>query len=475
MPAPVKVRFSPAPTGFLHVGSARTALFNWLFARHLAGEFVLRIEDTDQARSRDEWVVGIQDTLRWLGLDWDGPAILQSQRFAEYRAAAEQLCDEGAAYECFCTPEELAARNDAARAEGRAPGHDERCRDRSPDERAALTDAGRPHTLRFRTPDEGASAFIDLIRGEVRVEWSTVTDFVIVRADGTPLFFLANAVDDLEMGITHVIRGEDLLDSTHRVLALRRALDPGPPPAYAHLPLILGPDRSKLSKRHGSVALEELRDAGYLPVALRNYLALLGWSPPDGQEILDTDELVAMFDLDTVTHAAAAFDHQKLDWMNGEWIRRLTIPELETAALPLATPRFGEDLDRELLRAALELGQERATTLGSLLDQADFLFVAEDDFRIEPDSWDKLTRIERVGEILAAVADHLTTCEWTPDAIDPRAVVKDLGIKPRDGLRAVYSAVEGRQAGLPLFDAIYLLGHERALGRIRAAMARLAP
>ena len=476
MPAPVKVRFSPAPTGFLHVGSARTALFNWLFARHLAGEFVLRIEDTDQARSREEWVVGIQDTLRWLGLDWDGPAIRQSQRFAEYRAAAEQLRDEGAAYECFCTPdEELAARNDAARAEGRAPGHDERCRERSPAERAALTDAGRPHTLRFRTPDHGASAFVDLIRGEVRVEWSTVTDFVIVRADGTPLFFLANAVDDLEMGITHVIRGEDLLDSTHRVLALRRALDPGPPPAYAHLPLILGPDRSKLSKRHGSVALEELRDAGYLPVALRNYLALLGWSPPDGEEILDTDELVAMFDLDTVTHAAAAFDHQKLDWMNGEWIRRLTIPELEAAALPLATPRFGEDLDRELLRAALELGQERATTLGSLLDQADFLFVAEDDFRIEPDSWDKLTRIERVGEILAAVADHLTTCEWTPDAIDPRAAVKELGIKPRDGLRAVYTAVEGRQAGLPLFDAIYLLGHERALGRIRAAMTRLAP
>ncbi len=473
MPAPVKVRFSPAPTGFLHVGSARTALFNWLFARHHGGEFILRIEDTDRARSRDEWVVGIQDTLRWLGLDWDGLGVLQSQRFAEYRAAADQLLEGGAAYECFCTPEEIAARNEAARAEGRTPSHDERCRDRSPAERAALTDAGRPRTLRFRTPEEGTSSFVDLIRGEVRVEWSTVTDFVIVRADGTPLFFLANAVDDLEMGITHVIRGEDLLDSTHRVLALRRALDPGSPPAYAHLPLILGPDRSKLSKRHGSVALEELREAGYLPVALRNYLALLGWSPPEGQEILDTDELIATFDLDAVTHAAAAFDHQKLAWMNGEWIRRLTLPELEAAALPLATTRYGDDLDRGLLRAALDLGQERAATLGALLDQADFLYAAEDDFRIAPDSWDKLTKIERVGEILDAVAAHLTTCEWTPGAIDPRAVVEQLGIKPRDGLRAIYTAVEGRHAGLPVFDAICLLGQERALGRIRAAQARL--
>ena len=471
--ASVTVRFSPAPTGSLHVGSARTALFNWLFARHHGGEFRLRIEDTDRARSRSEWVVGIQDTLRWLGLDWDGPVVLQSQRFADYRAASDQLLDEGAAYHCFCTEDELTARRDEARAEGRPPTHDPRCRDRSDQERAALAAAGRPSTVRFRTPEEGISSFLDLIRGEVAVEWSTVTDFVIVRADGTPLFFLANAVDDLAMGVTHVIRGEDLIDSTHRVLALRRALDAGPVPAFGHLPLILGPDRSKLSKRHGAVALEELADTGYLPVALRNYLALLGWAPPDGREVLATDELVEAFDLDAVTHAAAAFDHQKLDWVNGEWIRRLTLPELEAAALPLAAARYGEDFDRELFRAALALGQERATTLTALLDQTDFLFVPDANFRIASDSWDRLVATDRAAEILDVADAHLAECDWTPDAIDLRDRLQSLGFKPRTALRPVYVAVEGRHAGLPLFDSIYLAGRDRARDRIQTARARL--
>jgi glutamyl-tRNA synthetase len=472
MAAPVRVRYSPAPTGMLHVGSVRTALFNWLFARHHNGEFVLRIEDTDAARSRSEWTTGIQDTLRWLGLDWDGNVVLQSQRFAEYRAAAEQLVDEGAAYECLCTSEEIAARTEVAKAEGRSPGYDGQCRDLSPETRETLAAAGRPRTLRFRTPDAGVSSFVDLIRGEVRVEWSSISDFVIVRSDGTPLFFLANAIDDLEMGITHVIRGEDLLDSTHRVLALRAALSAEPPAEYAHLPLILGPDRSKLSKRHGAVAVEELREAGYLPEAVRNYLALLGWAPEDGREVLSTDELIALFDLDAVTHANAAFDHAKLDWMNGEWIRRLTLKELEAAILPLAERRNGDHLDRDLLRGALRIGQERATTLGSLLDQAAFLFV-DDEFVIAPESWEKATRTERAAEIFDAVAAHLRTCEWTPEAIDLRPVLTELGIeKPGKALPAVYAAVEGRHAGLPLFDSIHLLGRDRAIRRLEAARVR---
>lgn len=472
MTAPIRVRFSPAPTGSLHVGSARTALFNWLFARHHGGELVLRIEDTDAARSRPEWVTGIQDTLRWLGLDWDGNAVLQSQRSAQYRAAAEQLLDEGAAYECFCTSEEIGART-AARGSGANPGYDGHCRDLSPEDRRALAGEGRPRTLRVRTPDEGASSFIDLIRGEVRVEWSTIPDFVIVRSDGTPLFFLANAVDDLEMHITHVIRGEDLLDSTHRVLALRAALSTEAPPAYAHLPLILGPDRSKLSKRHGAVGLEELRQAGYLPEALRNYLALLGWAPEDGREVLRTEELVELFDLDAVTHSSAAFDHDKLDWMNGEWIRRLTLKELEAAALPLAEARYGDRLDLDLLRSALELGQERATTLGALLDQADFLFVADDEFVIAPESWEKVLRTERVADILDVVLVHLRAAEWTLDNMDVREALDPLGVKPRKGLPAVYAAVEGRHTGLPLFDSLYLLGRDRSIRRLEAARARL--
>ena len=449
----VRVRFSPAPTGSLHVGSARTALFNWLYARHRGGTFLLRIEDTDQSRSGDPWAAGIEATLGWLGLDWDEPASRQSQRFAAYRAAAEQLLDEGRAYACYCTPEEIAARNDAAVAAGRSPGYD-----------------GRPRTLRFRTPDTGVSRFVDLVRGEIRVEWATIADFVILRSDGTPLFFLANAVDDLAMGISHVIRGEDLLDSTHRILAVRSALSSDPPPVFAHLPLIVGPDRSKLSKRHGAVALEELRAAGYLPAALRNYLALLGWAPEDGRELLDTDELVRAFSLERVTHAAAAFDREKLDWMNGEWIRRLTLPELEAAALPLARARFGDALDVAVLGRALELGQERATTLGALLDQADFLFIPDDEFTVSPEAWAGV-KTERVDDILAAVEDYLAEHDGP---VDLRDAIAALGLKPAKAMPAVYTAIEGRPAGLPLFDSIELLGRDRSLRRVRAARGQRA-
>jgi glutamyl-tRNA synthetase len=472
VPGDIRVRFSPAPSGSLHVGSARTALFNWLFAHHHGGEFLLRIEDTDLARTREEWVTGVEDMLRWLGTEWDGAVVRQSQRFSEYRAAAEQLVDEGAAYECFCTPEEIAARNEAARAAGRSPGYDGHCRDLTAAERAAMAAEGRPRSLRFRTPDQGASMFLDLVRGEVRVEWATISDFVIVRADGTPLFFLANAVDDLEMGITHVIRGEDLLDSTHRILALRAALDPRPPPEYAHLPLIVGPDRAKLSKRHGAVSLEELRDAGYLPVALRNYLGLLGWAPEDGREILDANELVGAFDLKDVTHAAAAFDYEKLDWLNGEWIRRLPLRELEAAILPLAKARYGDRVDLNRLRAALELGQERSSTLGRLLEQSDFLFVDESDFEIEPSAWDRLVGTDRVDEVLAAVERYL---EQLPDGetVDLLPVLDDLGVNRRKTMPAVYAAIEGRPAGLPLFDSIRVLGRDVALARVRRARERL--
>jgi len=469
----VRVRFSPAPTGSLHVGSARTALFNYLFARHHGGVLVLRIEDTDRARSRDEWVVGIQDSLRWLGLDWDEGPVLQSERFAEYRAAADQLLETGRVYECFCTPEELEARNAAAQKEGRQPGYDGHCRDLSPEQRAALAAEGRPRTLRFRTPDEGASSFIDEIRGEVRVEWSAITDFVVVRDDGSPIFFLANAVDDLAMGITHVIRGEDLIDSTHRVLVLRDALGGGPPPVYAHLPLILGTDRAKLSKRHGAVALEDFRDQGYLPEALCNYLSLLGWSPDDGREVMDTDEVIAAFSLEGVTHAAAAFDHPKLDWMNGEWIRRLTLPELEARALPLAEARFGEALDRALLQHALRIGQERAVTLGDLLDQATFLFVDDEQFTIGDEAWARLTAVEDAARVLDLVDEHLATCEWTVEGVNFNELLKSNELKVRKAIPAAYVAIEGRATGLPLFDSLLLLGRDRARARIAAARARL--
>jgi glutamyl-tRNA synthetase len=471
---PPRVRFSPAPTGSLHVGGAHTALFNWLFARNAGGSYALRIEDTDVARSRPEWVDGIRDALGWLGLDWDEGPILQSTRFDLYRAAADRLTAGGRAYECYCTEEEVRARNDAARAAGRAPGYDGHCRNLGPEQRAALAAEGRPRSLRFRTLDEGISTFDDLIRGEISVEWSTIPDFVIVRSDGTPLFFLANAVDDIDMGITHVIRGEDLLDTTHRVLALREALGTTDRPAYAHLPLIVGSDRAKLSKRHGAVAVEEFRDAGYLPEALLNYLALLGWGPEDGREILDRDEIVREFDLGGVVHSPAFFDHQKLDWMNGEWIRRLDLEDLERRTLPVARARFGDRLDPDALRGALRIGQERAVTLVSLVEQMDFLFVDEQGFVVDPASWERLENAERAGEILDAVTGHVESCPWqSADDLDIRPVFEKLGIKPRKAMHVIYTAVEGRAAGLPLFDSMYLLGRERTLQRLRVARERL--
>ncbi len=331
-----RLRFSPAPTGVLHIGSVRTALYNWLHARHVDGTFILRIEDTDVARSTQESIDQIQQVLHWLGLEWDEGPYLQSARFDAYLTAAQRLVDAGLAYECFCTEAEIKERNEMAMREGRAPGYDGRCRDLTSEERAEQRGQGLPVSIRFRTPDSGRSSFADVVRGEVSVEWSTISDFVIVRSNGTPVFFLANAVDDVDMSITHVLRGEDLIDSTHRVLALRRALGHEGQPVYAHMPLILGPGGGKLSKRHGAVSVEEYRDAGYLPAALLNYLALLGWGPEDGREILTRAELVAEFDLDRVNPSSATFDPKKLEWMNGEHIRALPLAELASAVLPFA-------------------------------------------------------------------------------------------------------------------------------------------
>jgi glutamyl-tRNA synthetase len=456
----------------LHVGSARTALFNWLYARHTGGTFILRIEDTDVARSRTEWVEQIQVTMRWLGLDWDDGPYLQSHRFDDYLAAADRLLADGHAYECFCSEAELQQRNEAARAAGRAPGYDGRCRDLTAEQRAARVAEGRPRSIRFRTPDEGRSTFTDIVRGDVSVAWSTVGDFVIVRSNGTPVFFLANAVDDIAMAITHVLRGEDLIDSTHRVLALRRALGDDRV-QYAHLPLILGPGGAKLSKRHGAVALEEFRDAGYLPAALRNYLSLLGWGPEDGDEVMTTERIVSEFDLDRVSHSAGLFDHKKLEWLNGEHIRALPVPELAADVVPFARERYGDRLDVRVFEHAVGLARERATTLVQIADQAEFLFVPEPAFEISEAAWEKLAKIDCVGPFLDAAIEHLESCEWSHDGIDLRPVIERLDLNVRKTMKAVYVVVEGNDVGLPAFESIELLGRDRALARFRSARARL--
>ena len=469
-----RLRFSPAPTGFMHIGNMRAALYNWLQARHVGGTFILRIEDTDVVRSTEESIEQIQHVLRWAGLEWDEGPYLQSARFDTYLAAAQRLVDEGHAYECFCTADEVRERNEQATREGRAPGYDGRCRDLTPAEREAHIADGKPRSVRFRTPDEGRSTFIDLVRGEVSVEWSTISDFVIVRSNGTPVFFLANAVDDVDMHITHVLRGDDLLDSTHRVLALRRALGHVDQPVYAHTPMIVGPGGAKLSKRHGAVSVEEYRDAGYLPHALVNYLALLGWGPEDGREVLTTDELIAEFDITRVTPSPATFDPKKLEWMNGEHIRRMPINELVAAVLPFARAMYGERLDIQVFERAVELAHERATTLVQIAEQAAFLFVPDDELVYDENSWEKLLATERANDVLDAVIKFLEKREWS-DRIELQEPIVELGLKPRKVMGVVYTAVEGTSAGLPVFESIGLLGKDRTLRRLRAARSRLPP
>ena len=447
-----------------------------MFSRHHGGSFILRIEDTDASRTTQEAVDAAIDALTWLGLDWDEGPVRQSGRYDLYRAAVQRLVAEGNAYECYCTAEELTASNDAAKVAGRPPGYDGHCRELTGDRRRAFAAEGRTHVVRFRTPDTGVSAFHDAIRGDVSVEWHLIHDFVIQRADGSPIFFLANAVDDIDMGITHVIRGEDLLDSTHRVLALRAALGGGEQPVYAHLPLIVdAQSRAKLSKRHGVIALEDFRKDGYLPEAMMNYLALQGWAPAgsdSGDEVMSSDELVDAFDLNHVTHAAAAFDRKKLDWMNGQWIRRLPFDELLARVEPAARARYGDRYDADTVTAAVAVAQERAVTLNEIVESMDFLFVPDDEFQIAPESWEKVASTERVVELFDAAIVHVESCEWTHDAIDLRPAIETLGVKPRKAMPALYAAVEGRHQGLPLFESIMLLGKERAQARLRAARDR---
>jgi glutamyl-tRNA synthetase len=473
----MRLRFSPAPTGLMHIGNMRTALFNWLQARHTGATFVLRIEDTDVARSTQESIEQIQHVLRWTGLDWDEGPILQSTRFDRYLAEAQRLLDSGAAYECFCTEADVRERNEHAMKEGRTPGYDGRCRDLTAEQRAAFVAEGRVRSVRFRTPDEGRSTFDDVVRGEVSVEWSTVPDFVIIRSNGTPVFFLANAVDDADMGITHVLRGDDLLDSTHRVLALRRALGYGEPPVYAHTPMILGPGGAKLSKRHAAVSVEDYRDAGYLPHALVNYLALLGWGPEDGREVLSIDELIAEFDVSRVNPSPATFDPKKLEWMNAEHIRRMSLADLVSVTLPFAQDRYREHLDVPKFERAVALAQERATTLVQIAEQAAFLFVPDEEFVVDEKSWEKVLTTERAKEVLDAVIAFVDAYAWddTTDAVDVRPAITDIGLKPnKQTMPVLYTAIEGTSSGLPLFESIALLGKTRALHRLREARARLA-
>jgi nondiscriminating glutamyl-tRNA synthetase len=473
VPDRIRCRIAPAPTGYLHVGNARTALFNWLFARHHGGSFVLRIEDTDEKRSTEEAIGIIIGSLRWLGIDWDeGPEVggdygpyRQSERLGLYEEVVERLLKDERAYFCYCTPEELEDRRRAALKRGETPGYDGRCRNLTPAERRAFEAEGRPRAVRFAMPGTDITVH-DLIRGETHFPADDLRDFVILRSDGTPTYLLAAAVDDVLMKMTHVIRGEDLLPSTPRQLQLIAAMG-AEPPAYAHLPLIVGPDRQPLSKRHGSVAVEWFRDQGYLPEALVNYLALLGWSYDETTTFFTRDELIERFDLSRVSHNAAAFDAEKLRWMNGHYIRELP-GDRSTELLAETLERQGIDADRETVVAAVPMVKTRMHTLNEGAELLRFLFTDQ----IDPDEKARKMLSPDRAEYLREVASRLEAVEdWRADEIEKvlRAIQGERELSSTQAFQPVRAAVTGTLISPPLFESLDLLGRDRTIARLRAA------
>ncbi|MBI4364805.1 MAG: glutamate--tRNA ligase, partial [Candidatus Latescibacteria bacterium] len=479
-----RVRFAPSPTGYLHVGGARTALFNYLFARRNGGTFILRIEDTDQIRNVDEALGGILEGLRWLGLRWDeGPEVggprgpyFQSERLALYAEAAARLLASGNAYRCFCDPDELKRRREAALARSLPPKYDRTCLALSRDEAEARAAKGEPHAIRFRMPD-GETTWEDLVRGAVTFRNETLDDFVILRADRHPTYNFAAVVDDAAMEISHVLRGDDHISNTPRQLRLYAVLG-GRPPQFAHLPMILGGDGTRLSKRHGAVSVTAFRDEGILSEAMVNFLALLGWAYDGEREIFTMEELTAHFSLDRVSKNPAIFNYEKLGWMNGEYFR----------ALPLArrTELVAEDLrragalpesaiaDRSFLERAVAAVGDRMKRPQQFLEYATYLFVE----RVEPEAgpWAELrakplaaARLRK----LAAALEAASPFEHDPIEAATRGLATSEGVKAGEVIMPARIALTGKKVSPGIFDVILLLGRERTVRRLRDAADRL--
>ena len=477
-----RVRFAPSPTGYLHVGGARTALYNWLFARANDGTMILRSDDTDELRNSDDFAQDILDSMRWLGLDWDegievgGPhgTYRQSDRLERYQEVADQLVEEGKAYESFVTQEELDAFHTQARGMGISPAYDGGA---EPDEFGAASrrSAGMSPSIRFRVPRPGETMFTDTVRDEVGFEHDHVDDFVILRSDRTPTYHLASTVDDVDYAITHVVRGEDLLASTPKHILLTKAMG-AEPPQYAHLSLLMGPDGKKLSKRHGHTAISAYGEEGYLPAAVVNYLAMLGWNPGEDDTAIAIEEMVSRFDLDTVSKNPAIFDTEKLDWLNGVHIRSLNPADFTAQILPLVEADLGRTLDadeRATLESLAPLVQERTKLLPEAAAQVRFVY---EDVGFDDDSWEKVMTKEEVPAVLADAGRRLSNVEpWETDEIEQalRAMLADLDLKAGKGLQPLRVAVSGSTVSPPLFESIEALGREKTLERVAAATARL--
>jgi glutamyl-tRNA synthetase len=490
-PQKLRVRFAPSPTGYLHVGGARTALFNWLFARHEGGTLLLRIEDTDIERNRPELVEGILEGLKWLGIDWDEGPLFQSQRLEMYRAAAERLLASGAGFACYCKPAAYAG-GDAAPGgaeEEEGEGDDEGpkfkrnvacpCRDLTDAERAAKQREGIPRAIRFVSPRTGTTTFEDAVFGPREVQNSEIEDFVLLRSNGLPTYQLSVVVDDIDMRITHVIRGADHLSNTPKQVLLYQALGAAPP-VFAHVPLILGPDRTRLSKRHGATSVGSYAEEGFLPEAFRNFLALLGWSPGGDSEFLRTSEIIERFSLAAVSRTNAVFDRAKLEWFNTQYLQKPPVEELlpyVEAELRRAGLWDGSQASRDgaWFARAIDLIRPRTRLLTDFTGWARAFFT--DDFDYETEAREKFWKDERLPAMLAKLADALATLpEWNHDSCDAalRGMAAAEGVKAGLLINATRVAIVGRAVAPPLFETIVVLGKDRVVARLRRALPVLA-
>jgi glutamyl-tRNA synthetase len=492
-PDQVRLRFAPSPTGYLHVGNIRTALFAWAFARHYGGKLVLRIEDTDVARNTAEGLQFTLDSLRWLGIDWDeGPEAggdhgpyLQSERLDIYADVVAKLLAAGKAYHCYCSQEELDQRREAARSAGQHSGYDGHCRSLTPEQVQAYIDEGRRPVVRLRMPDRPIT-FNDLVRGEITFLPENLSDYVLVRANGHPLYPLVNPVDDALMEITHVLRGEDLLSSTPRQIALYEALaeigvGSGRTPLFGHLPFVMGEGNKKLSKRDPGSGLGEYMERGFLPEGLLNYLALLGWSIADDRDVFTMDEMIKAFDIRKVNANAARFDPKKCEAINASHMRLLPADEFARRVVPFLAkagvlPAEPSAEQLELLAAAVPLVQERMNTLSESVEMLGFLFVDESAFSIDPDSAAKVLTGDAAA-VLEATSKALEGLgEWKTEAIEAalrESLIDGLGLKPKNAFGPVRVAISGRRISPPLFESLELLGRERSLSRLKRARASL--
>lgn len=469
---PVRVRFAPSPTGYLHVGGARTAIYNELLRRSVGGAFILRIEDTDRERSDEALVQQIVSAMKWLGLEWDEGPFLQSERVEQHRAAAHKLMAEGKAYACFRTPEELEAKRNEVHARGESYRYRtafDRC---SPEEAQRRIAAGESYAIRLRMPDSEI-VVDDLVRGRVVFPEESQDDLIILRSDGSPIYHLSVVVDDIDMAISHVIRGEDHLSNTPKHIALFRALG-AEPPAFAHLPLILGPDGKKLSKRTGAAAVEEFRDQGYLPQTLYNYLALLGWSPGDDRELMSRDELSAAFTVERLGHTASIFDYDKLRWMNVHYLPNQPLDEVMGHLRPFLEAAGIPTEDTPKLRAVVDMHRIRAKALPELIEQIGHFYADHVDYQpAEAGAFLAHGAVPELLEELAAAYEALDpfSIEATEGAL--RRLAKEKGVKAGQLIHPTRYALSALAVGPPLFDIVVALGKEESVKRLRAFAAFL--